>query len=134
MPEDLLLELEPAAPVAGSLENIEDLLRVVTREVGWVAEGMKGSALAFESTWRQIITNVVKGQTAEMQAARPRLLSVLEKRLNLLKRTHALAACLQKLGRVDLPDPEALLGEIAGMERLKVRVFDSWQTADDLED
>jgi len=34
MPEDLLLELETAPPPAGSLENIEDLVRVVRRELG----------------------------------------------------------------------------------------------------
>ena len=31
-------------------------------------------------------------------------------------------------------DPDFLLPEIDGMERLKTRVFDRWQSADDLED
>jgi hypothetical protein len=43
MPEDLLLGLETAVPVAGSLENIRDLLKVARREFGWAVEGMKGS-------------------------------------------------------------------------------------------
>ena len=42
MPEDLLLELETAGPVAGSLANAGDLMRVVGREVSWAVEGMKG--------------------------------------------------------------------------------------------
>jgi hypothetical protein len=41
---------------------------------------------------------------------------------------------LHKLGRVGVPSPDILATEIAGMERLKVGVFDLWQTADDLED
>ncbi len=133
MPEDLLLELETVVSIAGSLENIEDLMRVVAREVGWATEGMKGSARAFENAWQRIIVAVAKGQTAEMQAARPRLLSALETRLSLLKRTRALASWLSALGRADVPDPDVLVPEIEGMERLKARVFDHWQTSDDLE-
>jgi hypothetical protein len=133
MPEDLLLELEAVPPVAGSLENAEDLVRVVAREVGSAVEGMKGSARAFENAWRRIVMDVARGQTAEIQAARPRLLSAFEKRLGLLRQTHALATWLSKRGRVDGPGPDALLPEIAGMERLKASVFDRWQTADDLE-
>lgn len=47
MPEDLLLELETATPVAGSLESIEDLVREAMRhavQVRLAVEGMKGSA------------------------------------------------------------------------------------------
>jgi hypothetical protein len=134
MAEDLLLELEAAAPVAGNLENVEDLLRVVMREAAWAAEGMKGSTVTFENAWRQIITNVAKGQTAEIQAVRPRLLNAFEKRLDLLKQTYALLTWLHKRSHTDCADPDILLPEIAGMERLKARVFDPWQTADDLED
>jgi hypothetical protein len=134
MPEDLLLELETAPPVAGSLENIEDLLRVVTREVGWAAEGMKGSALTFENAWRHIVLIVAKGQTAEMQALRPRLVSAFEKRLGLLQQTQALLTWLLQRGRTDLPSPDTLSPEIAGMERLNARVLSPWQSADDLED
>ena len=72
MPEDLLLELETATSVAESLENIEDLFRVVVREVGWAVEGMKGSARAFENAWRRIILDVARGHTAEIQEARLR--------------------------------------------------------------
>jgi hypothetical protein len=134
MPEDLLLELETAAPVAGSLENIEDLARVMAREVGWAVEGMKGSAQRFEDTWRHLVLEVAKGQTTEMHAARPRFLSAFEKRLDLLKQAHALATWLRKLGRVDVPDPDVLLPEIVRMERLRASVLDRWQTAEDLED
>ncbi|HEY7156706.1 MAG TPA: hypothetical protein VH575_22245 [Gemmataceae bacterium] len=133
MSEDLLLELESAAPITESLDNIEDLLRVVVRELGWAVEGMKGSARAFENTWRRIVLDVARGQTTEIQAARPRLLSAFEKRLNLLKHTRALAIWLSTLGRADLPDPDALVPEIAGLEQMKTKVFDQWQSADDLE-
>jgi hypothetical protein len=134
MPGDLLQELETAAPLLGSLENIEDLLRVVVRDVGMAVGGMKGSALTFENAWRRIILQVARGQTTEIQAARPRLLSAFEKRLNLLKQTHTLATWLTNLRRPAVPDPDVLLAEIVGMERLKASVFDHWQTADDLED
>jgi hypothetical protein len=137
MPEDLLLELEPAAPVAGSFESIEDLEREALRyadQVGLAVEGMKGSAVTFENIWRRIIIEVAKGQTTEIHAARQRLLSGFEKRLSLLKHTHALARWLRELGRADVPDPEVLSPEIAGMERLKAHVFDRWQTADDVEE
>ncbi len=134
MPEDLLLELETAPSITASLENIEDLVRVVLRDLGVAMKGMKGSAATFENVWRRIIRDVAKGQTAEVQATRPRLLSAFEKRLRLLKDTHILATSLEKLGRAEVPDPDVLLPEIAGLERLKARVFDPWQTADDLED
>lgn len=137
MPEDLLLELETVPPVTGSLETIEDLAREAMRhavQVGLAVEGMKGSALTFEKIWRRIVTEVAKGQTAEIQAARPGLLGAFDKRLGLLKDTHALATWLRKLGSTEVPAPDVLLPEIAGMERLKTSVFDRWQTAEDLED
>ena len=134
MPEDLLLELETAAPVAERLENIEDLVRVVTREVGWAVEDMKGSALTFENVWRGIVREVARDQTTDMQAVRPRLLSTFEKRLSLLKEIHILALWLRSLGRANVPAEDVLLPEIDGLERLKARVFDRWQTAEDLED
>lgn len=137
MPEDLLQELETAPPVAGSLESIEDLVGEALRhaaEVGLAVEGMKGSARLFENIWRRIVMHVAKGQTTQMQAARLRLLSAFEKRLRLLKHTHTLATWLRKLGREDVPDPDILLPEIAGLERLQASVFGPWQTADDLED
>jgi hypothetical protein len=134
MPDDLLLELDTAAPVADRLENIEDLVRVVVREVGWAVEGMKGSQATFESIWRRIIADVANGRTAEMHAARLRLFTAFEKRLDLLNQTHTVATWLRKLGRAEVPDPDVLLPEIRGMERLKAEVFDRWQTAEDLED
>jgi hypothetical protein len=137
MPDDLLLELESAAPAAGSFKSIEDLEREALRyadQVGLAVEGMKGSAVTFEDIWRRIIIDVAKGQTTKMHAARPRLSSAFEKRLSLLKHTHALAKWLRELGRADVPDPDVLLPQIAGMERLKASVFDHWQTADDLEE
>jgi hypothetical protein len=134
MPEDLLLGLETAAPVVRSLENVGDLLRVVARDVGLAVEGMKGSALAFENAWRRIVLDVARGQTAEIQALRPRLLCAFEKRLDLLRQVHALATRLHELGRADIPRPDMLSPDIAGMERLKAGVFDRWQTGEDLED
>jgi hypothetical protein len=134
MPEDLLLELEPPAPVVGSLENIKALVPVVVRQVAWAVEGMKGSASLFENAWRGIVLDVARGQTSEMQTARPRLLGAFEKRLRLLRETHQLAVWLHKLAGADVPDPDVLLPEIRGMERLKDSVFDVWQTADDLEE
>jgi hypothetical protein len=138
MPEGLLLEeLENTTPVAGGLEKLEeiwDALRGVAGKVGWVAERMTGTALRFESAWRQTVANVAKGQTAEMQAARPRLLSAFENWLGLLRQAHVLLTRFHKRGWTELANPDALLPEIAGMERLKARVFDHWQSADDLED
>jgi hypothetical protein len=134
MPEDLLLELETAAPLAVSLANIEDLMRVVMRDVRLAVEGMRGSALRFENAWRYVVVEVARGQTTQMQAARPRLLSAFEKRLAALKDTHALATWLAGRGGAVVPGPDVLLPEIAGMERLKAGVFDPWRTADDLED
>jgi hypothetical protein len=134
MPEDLLLELETSTPVVGTLQNIEDLVRVVGREVRLAVEGMQGSAFTFENTWRRIVMDVARGQTTEIQALRPRLLSAFERRLSLLKTTHALAAWLHQLGRADFPGPDVLLPEIVGMERLKDRVFDVWESAENLED
>ena len=134
MRDDLLIELEFPAPGAGSLERIEDLLRIVTREVGSAINGMNGSVLMFENSWRHIVTEVAKGQTKEIHAARPRLLKAFDKRLRLLKQTYTLAKWLCELGRPDVPDPDLLMPELAGMERLKVNVFDRWETAEDLED
>lgn len=134
MPVDLLHALEPATPVAVSLENIEALIPVVAREVGQALEGLKGSALAFETVWRRLVMDVARGQTAEMQAARPHLVSAFEKRLGLLKDTHLLAQWLVNIGRPTGTPPDVLLPEIERMERLKANVFDRWQSAEDLEE
>jgi hypothetical protein len=61
------------------------------------------------------------------------LLSNFEKRLDQLKQVYALLTGLHKRGWTDI-DPDFLLPEIAGMEQLKARVFDLWQSAEDLED
>jgi hypothetical protein len=133
MPEELLLELETAPPVVESLEKIEELMLVHVRDVVRAVEAMKGSANTFENAWRQIILNVAKGQTAEMQALRPRLSNAFEKRLNLLNLYRALITLLRERGRTDIPGPDVLSPEIAGMERLKSRLFQCWQSAEDLE-
>src|SRR5205085_10751742 len=101
MPEDLLQELETTAPVPGGLEQIEDLVLVHVNDVARAVEGMKGSLRAFETIWRRMIFDVANGQTLLIQAARPQLLNALDKRLRLLKLTHALATWLRKLGRPD---------------------------------
>lgn len=137
MPEDLLLELENDDTLTESVEclaKIEVVLRDAMREVGRIAERMMGTARTFDNTWRQIVAKVAKGQTAKMQAARPSLLSVFETRLDILKQTHALLIGYHKHDWTELPNPDDFLSEIAGMERLKARVFDPWQTAEDLED
>jgi hypothetical protein len=133
MPEDLLLGLESAVPVAGRLANIDDLMRVVIRELGWAMEDMVGSALVFENAWRRIIKDIARGQSPAIHAARPSLVETLELRLDHIRSTHRLAASLRGLGREDVPNPDVLLAEIAGLERLKASVFDRWQTLDDLE-
>jgi hypothetical protein len=134
MSEALLLEeLESADQVSEHLEKVEEMLRDAAQSAGRIAEAMKGMALAYENVWQKIVTNVAKGQTAEIQAARQGLLSHFEKRLSLLKQAYTLHTDLHKHGRTDL-DPDFLLSEIAGMERLKSRVFDRWQSVEDLED
>jgi hypothetical protein len=135
MPEDLLLELEPAPGVADSLENVEDLVRVISRNVGMAVEGMRGTASAWENAWRNVmVRDIANGQTAGIQSERTRFLNAFERRLTILKLTHRFANWLRELGRADEPDANVLLPEIAGMERLKTNVFDRWQTAEDLED
>jgi hypothetical protein len=78
--------------------------------------------------------DVAKGQTTEVQAARPHLVNAFEKRFRQLQETHTLATWLANLGRPTVPSPDILLPEIDGMKRLKAVVFDRWQTPDDLED
>ena len=91
------------------------------RDAGLAIKGVTGSATAFENAWRRIVLDVARGQTEEMQAARPQILAAFEKRLRELKETHALALWLSKLGRTGLPDPDVLSPEIARLERLKAR-------------
>jgi hypothetical protein len=137
MPDDLLQELKIAAAAPGSLESVEDLVRRAmdhAAQVGSAVEGLRGSALAFENIWRRIVMHLAQGQTAEIDAGRLDLLSVFDKRLRLLKQTYSLATWLRKLGSTVVADPDVLLPEIDGMEKLKARVFDRWQTVADLED
>ena len=135
MPEALLPgELETADSLLETLEKIDDALRINASAVGRIIERMKGTALAFEAKWRRIVAHVAKGQTAEMQADRAGLLNEFEKRLGFLKKTYARLSGLHKRNPTDIPDPDFLLSEITRMERLKARVFDRWQSAEDLED
>jgi hypothetical protein len=133
MPEDLLLELETTPTVATSLKNLEDLVRDLVLQIGAAAEGMKGSARCFENTWRTIVLDVAKGKTDDIQASRSRLLNLFEKRLEQLKYIFTKASGLAAFGGSPVPQFEALVREIEGMERLKAVVFDRWQSADDLE-
>lgn len=134
MPEDLLFGLETAAPVAGRLDNIQDLLKIARREIGWTVDGMKGVTLAFEKAWHHVVLEVSRGRTEEMQARRPTLLLAFQTRLDHLKKAHRLAEVLRRPDLPDVPHEDVLLPEITGMERFKASVFDLWQTADDLED
>ncbi len=137
MPEDLLLELESPAPGVRGLDSIEDLVRIALRHevpVGLAVEGLKGSAQTFENAWQRIVIEVANGQTAEVQATRSRLRSAFDKRLKLLRDTHAVAQWLRSLGSAHVADPDVLLPEIDRMERLQGNVFDRWQTAEDLEE
>ena len=133
MADDLLLELGTAVPAAKSLENIEDLVRVLVRQIGEAVEDLKGSARAFENIWQSIVVEVARGRTAEMQAVLPRLQDWFETRLKQLKHIQVLMISLSALGKMSLPDTNALWPEIEGMERLKTHVFDRWQSATDLE-
>jgi hypothetical protein len=137
MPEDLLQELETSNSVAGTLEGIEDLVREAVRQaphVSLAVAGMRGWALTFQKIWRRVVIEVARGQTTQMQAARPQLLSAFEKRLGLLKDTYALAEWLRMLGRAEIQAAAVLRPEIDGMDQLKASVFDRWHTAEDLEE
>ena len=134
MSASVLPDLETAPQVEESLEYIERIVHADSSKVARAVEGMVGSAKQFESAWQRIVTQVADARTAEIQSARPQLFAAFEKRLRLLKDAHAVASWLLQRGAADLPDPDVLLPEIAAMERLKSRVFDRWESADDLED
>lgn len=137
MPADLLDELEAMSSSVGALEGIEGIAREALRreaEVCSAVEGLQGSARLFERAWQRVVMDVAKGRTCDMQAVRTRFVNTFDKRLSQVKQTHASANLLRQLGSQRVPDPGVLLPEIAGMERLKARVFDLWQTAEDLED
>jgi hypothetical protein len=137
MPSELLQELElvgsQEADVDRALELMSSATRIIVEVTREVARDMAGSARTFEGIWRHVVLEVAKGQTVEMQAARPRLRDAFEKRIRQLKFVHDAATELTERGETDVPNPDHLLPEIAGMERLKAAVFDRWQTADDLE-
>src|SRR5262245_29066565 len=122
---DLLEDLETTPQVAESFEYVENLVLADAIKVGRAVTGMSGTAKLFENAWRRIVVAVANGQTIEMQAARSQLLAAFEKRLRLLKDTHALASWMLKRG-ADIPDPDVLLQEIAGMDRLEAHTFDRW--------
>jgi hypothetical protein len=133
MSTDVLRGLEPAGPAAESIDHIEALVFGAGNDLVMAVETMKGSALLFEDILRRIFLEVAGGQTHEIQADRSRLLTALEKRIDLLKLTYHLTGWLRKQGKSELPDPEALLAEVSGLECLKADVFDRWRTAEDLE-
>jgi hypothetical protein len=95
---------------------------------------LEKTAAIFEIGWRSVVMQVAKGGTSEIHALRPQLVNAFDKRLSLLKTTYDLAKRYRALGRMDIPDPDGLLHDIACMMRLKAGVFDRWQTAEDLED
>ena len=134
MPVDLLQELETPAPVAQTLNEMEGHLRETIKGIAHAVGEMRGVAGRFEEFWRQVVSAVAEGRTAEMQALRSQFLRSFEERLGLLEQTHARAQGLRGLGEENVPDPDILLPDIAGMERLRAKVLDPWQTADDLEE
>lgn len=136
MPVDLLHELETGAPAASvdQLENTEEIIRQIIQRVRRGVDCSKGSVNLFENTWRNLVAAVAEGKTAEVQELRERFLKAVEDRLRLLKHTQDQAAFLRSLGITQVPDPALLVPERTGMERLKSRVCERWQTAADLED
>jgi hypothetical protein len=138
MPLDLLAELEAATPPPPEqLEHTDQLLQVfqqIVQRVNWGVEHCKGSVVLFERIWRTIVAAVAEGRMAEVQATREPFLKAVEDRLRVLKTTHTQATKVRAMGIPGTPDPAVLLPELAGMEKLKTRVCDRWQTADDVED
>jgi hypothetical protein len=140
MPADILAELMPVATPKSSLSRIEEVIRDAMAEEGAIrdldgaVEGLQGSAHEFQQVWLRVLNYVAKGQTAEMHAARQRLLDAFDERLRLLRLTHAVAIGLRMGGCPAVPAADVLLPEIAAIERLKATVFDHWHTAEDLED
>jgi hypothetical protein len=140
MPESLLSGQKPLASAMDNLERLEEqaevydrLLRVFVREVRRLVEDAIHSVEELEAVWQDRVKEVAQGQMARVHAQRENLLAELQLRLDRLKRSHRLATGLRKWGE-EAPDPDILLPIIARLERLKTRVFDRWQTIEDLED
>jgi hypothetical protein len=141
MTEPLLIESKRAQGTRESLESLEELagayerlLVVFEREVGRLLKSLSGSADEFTRNWQYCVWLVASGQTEKVQIRRGKLATLLSERLDLLRRLHRLAARGRRLIGEEAPDPDALLADIAGLERLKEGVFDRWQTPEDLED
>lgn len=137
MSNDLLMELETApadaATISTLLDSFHETMQRYAAQVGQAVQGMVGSARRFERGWEQIVLAVARGRTLEMHALRTRLLSALEQRLRLLQETDSLAAALRQLGAAEGSIPGTLVPEISALNQLKARVFDRWQSAEDLE-
>jgi hypothetical protein len=138
MSVDLLHELATVAPApVEQLEKADLLLQQMPQliqRVRWAVEHSRGSVTLFENTWRSLVHVVAKGRTAEVQAVREQFLKAVEDRLRLLQHTQTHVRILHDLRMPGIPDPAFLLPELTGMERIKSRVCDLWQTAEDLED
>ncbi len=134
MPENLLLELESLSPPAETPEHIEAAIRESLQHMSQAIEGMQESVRDFEKIWGRIVLEVARGQTTEIHTARQRILETFEKRIRLLKQTHSVATWLRNLDEKSIPNPDVLIPVIAGLEKLKGRIFDTWATAEDLED
>jgi hypothetical protein len=130
MAESLLRELE-AGPerLEASAEISDRLHHLFTQEVGRLTAGLAGSARSFDDAWLECVRAVARGETERVHAAHDRFLAAFERRMELLRRGRQLAALANGGGDVSLLD-----AEIAGMQRLRERVFVPWQTSDDLEE
>jgi hypothetical protein len=140
MSVDLLQKLEamPRGVDPAEIEkqgSVLDQMRIAhVHDVAAAVVALKGSEAHFKEIWRQLVLVVAQGRIVEAHAVRPHLLASIDKCLNWLKRIRARAVDLQAMGgREATPDPEELLPDIVGLERLKADLFDRWQSPEDLE-
>lgn len=122
-------ESNSADPLAAHVELVDRIKVSLVGEVKRLVGGLAGSADLFEGAWRRCIGAAARGQSEEVQAQRDALKTAFETRLALLRRAREVAVVAEGNGLVGL-----LVEETSRMERLKTRVFDRWETVEDLED
>ncbi len=134
---ELLLDSKLVDVSRGNLDRLEKRAKNVERELAegrkemtWLVASMVKTFRQFEETWEKVKRYVVAGQTEEAQAVRGQLGALFHEAFTQLQSTLELCQRWAPLGG---PNPDELVDTGILAKRLK-KIFDRWNTAEDLED
>jgi hypothetical protein len=134
MSEQLLLEATAVNGLEAAVGCLDDLRKVFVERTAGLVSLVLESAEKCSAAWPVCVKAVAAGETGRIHALRDVLYTGLLHRLEALRHATRLAGMAAALEGREVSGADRLSAATADLERLRVRVFERWRTAEDLED